>query len=67
MLITTAGQSGPGSKGNEGVFHTFQILKSGASPSDAVLYHTQNTPFWVSLNPLQEVQSAYSKACHQSQ
>ena len=30
---TTSGQSGPGS---EGVLHTFQIFRTGASPSDAV-------------------------------
>ena len=31
---TTLGQSGPGSNGNEGVLHTPQMSKTGASTSD---------------------------------
>ena len=33
--VTTSDQNGPGSKGNEGVFHTLQMFRTGASPSDA--------------------------------
>ena len=33
---TTPSQSGLGSNGNEGVLHTPQIIKTGASPSDVV-------------------------------
>ena len=33
---TSLGQSGPGGNGNEGVLHTSQILRTEASPSDAV-------------------------------
>ena len=31
---TTPDDSGPGSNGNKGVLHIFQISKGGASPSD---------------------------------
>ena len=34
--ITTLGQSGFECNGNEGVFHTFQIFRTGASLSDVV-------------------------------
>ena len=43
--ITTPGQSEPGSMGNERVLHTPQLSKTGASPSNVVQYHTQDTPF----------------------
>ena len=33
-VITTPGQSGPDSNGNEGVFHNFQRSRTRASPSD---------------------------------
>ena len=33
---TTLGQSGPGSNGNEGVFHIPQSSRTEASPSDTV-------------------------------
>ena len=33
---TTLGQSSSGSNGNEGVLHTSQNSRTGASPSDAV-------------------------------
>ena len=35
--------SGPGSNGNEGVLHISQTSRTGASPSDAVKCHTQDT------------------------
>ena len=45
---TTSGQSGPGSNGNEGVFHTTQISRTGVSPSDVVWCYTQEPlPFFV--------------------
>ena len=34
--MTPLGQSGPGSNGNEGIFHTPQISRTGASAPDAV-------------------------------
>ena len=45
--------------GNEGVLQTCQSSKTGASPSDIVEYHTQDT--------LQEVELAYSKPYSQSE
>ena len=33
---TSPGQSGPGSNGNEEVFHTLQNFRTGASPPDVV-------------------------------
>ena len=33
---TTPSQNEPGSNDNEGVLHTFQISRTGASPSGAV-------------------------------
>ena len=33
---TTPGQSEPGSNGNEGVIHTPQTFRTGASPPDAI-------------------------------
>ena len=37
LIGTTApGQSGSGSKGNEGILHIPQNSRTGASPSDAV-------------------------------
>ena len=35
--------SGPGSNSNEGVLYHAKILRTGASPSNAVLYHTKGT------------------------
>ena len=49
------------SNGNEGVLHTSQIFRTGASLSDAIEYHTQDTPFGGSFTPLQRIQAAYSK------
>ena len=43
---TILGQSGPGSNGNERLLHTPQISRTGASSSDNVSYHTQDTHFW---------------------
>ena len=40
---TTLNQSEPGINGNERVPHTPQILRTGASLSDAVKYHIQDT------------------------
>ena len=37
-------QSGPESNGNEGVFHTPYISRTGASSLDAVYCHPQDTP-----------------------
>ena len=39
----TLGQSGPGSNGTEGVLHIRQSSRTGASLSDGVWYHTQDT------------------------
>ena len=49
------GQSGPGSNDNEGVLHTTQIFRTGASSSDAVQCHTKDTPFlgWGVLQVIQ--------------
>ena len=42
-------QSGPGSNGNEELLHTLQISRVEASPLDAILYRTADTPFgWYS-------------------
>ena len=41
---TTLDQSGPGNNENEGVIHTLQISRTGATLSDAG--HTQNIHFW---------------------
>ena len=43
---TTPGQSGVGSNGDDGVIVT---LRTGASPSDAVKYHIEDTPFFFEL------------------
>ena len=40
-----SGQGRPRSNGNEGVLYTPQIFRTGASPSDVILYHIQNSPF----------------------
>ena len=40
---TTLSQSGPGSNGNEGVLHIPQSSRTGASPSDAIECHTEDT------------------------
>ena len=40
-----AGQSEPGSNGNEMVLHTIQSSITGTLPSDAVQGYTQDTPF----------------------
>ena len=37
--ITTLGQSGPGSNGNEWVLHIPQSSKTGASPSNGLVSH----------------------------
>ena len=44
-LTSTAnlGQSGPGSNSNEYVLHFAQSSRTGASPSDEVKCHTQDT------------------------
>ena len=39
----TSGQSGSESNGNEGVIQFLQSSGTGASPSDAVYCHTQDT------------------------
>ena len=44
--------SAPGSNGNEGVLHIPQISRTGASPSDAVKYCTQDTR-WGNILPPQ--------------
>ena len=51
MCTTTPDQSGPRSS-NERILHTSQISKTGASPSDSVLCHTQSTPFLKGVLPL---------------
>ena len=38
--------SGPGSNGSEVVFHILQSSRMGASPSDVVEYHIQDTHEW---------------------
>ena len=40
---TTPGQSGHGSRGNEQVLHVSQSSRTGASPSNVVYGHTQDT------------------------
>ena len=45
--MTTPGQSGPWSNGNERVPHTLQIFRTVKLPSDAVYCHTgSNSIFW---------------------
>ena len=41
--IGTPDQNGPGCNGNDGVLHTPQISRTGASPSDSIRCHTQET------------------------
>ena len=43
VIVTTLGQSRPGSYCNEGVLHIPQISKTRTLPSDAVLCFTQDT------------------------
>ena len=43
-------------------FHTHSNSETGDLSSDAVLWHTKDTCFFLSLNYLQWIQSAYSKA-----
>ena len=43
--ITTLDQSGIESNSNKGVLHMPHSYRTGASPSDAVEYHTQDTPY----------------------
>ena len=43
---TTPSVNGLGGKGNEGVFHSAQISKLGAFLTNAVYYHTQESPFY---------------------
>ena len=51
--ITTSSQSGPGSNDNEGVLHTFQILRTRASPLERVKWNIQNICFlWWMVLPL---------------
>ena len=49
----------------KGVLHTFQISRTGTSPSDAVLGHTKDTFLlggdMLTVYPLQGIESAYSK------
>ena len=56
---TTPSQSEPGSNVNEKIFHTPQISRTKLSLLDAVLCHTQDTPFFWggSLTPLQGLES----------
>ena len=42
--ITTPSQSRAESNGNEGVFHTLQVPRIGASQTDTVLCHTKDNP-----------------------
>ena len=62
---TTRGKSGPGSNGNEEIFHIPQISRTRTSLSDAVQYPTPNTPFLVTsgvgATALQRIQSTHSK------
>ena len=53
--------SRPGSNGNVGIHYTPLISRTGASPLDAVLCDTQDTPIFIGLTPLQGIQSAYYK------
>ena len=54
---TTPGPSRFGSNNNEGLLHTIQSSRTGASSLDAV----QDTLFWPGLTPLQEIQFMYFK------
>ena len=49
--VTTLGQSGHGSNGNEGVLHIPQIFKIGALPSDGLISYIQETR-WRGVLPL---------------
>ena len=51
--VTTPGQSGSGSNGNEGVLHIPQISKAGASPSDDLLSYPEHLLGGGSLTPQQ--------------
>ena len=59
-ITTSLGQSGPGSNGYEGVLQIPQSLRTGISPSDAVLSYPRLS-LWV-FYPSAEVQSIYSTA-----
>ena len=48
---TNPGSSGSKSNGNRGQFHISQSSRTGASPSDAGLCHTQDT-CWGGVLPL---------------
>ena len=50
---TLSGKSGPGSDSNEGVLHKHP--RTGTSPPNAGLYHTQNTPLGGVLLPANDV------------
>ena len=45
LSTTTLSQSGPGSNDNERVLHTPQSSRNGASLSDTVECHTEDTSF----------------------
>ena len=47
--ITNLGQNGPRSNSNERVLHTSPISRAWVSPSNAVLYHAQDTCFLLGL------------------
>ena len=47
----TPGQSGIESNDNKEVLHTSQISRIGASPSDAVKCHNQDTPIVAATQP----------------
>ena len=58
--VTTPGQSGPGSNGNEGVLHIPQIFKAEASPSDCFMSYPRQ--LLGGFYPSTEMQSVYSTA-----
>ena len=45
QVLLSPDLSGPEDNGKKAVFHTLQISRTGASPSDPVKYHTQVTPY----------------------
>ena len=51
--VTTPGQSGPGSNGNERVFYIPQIFKAGTLPSDCLMSYPGHLLVGVGLTLLQ--------------
>ena len=60
ISTTTSGQSGPGAKGNKGVFYIPQNSRTGTSPSDGLVSHLGHSLGERVSYPSSVIQSAYS-------